>query len=60
MHPEETHDRMDRHALVMAIWAAFGFATVVLINHGLGPGGPLFVDFHPEVSRDFHRELSRF
>ncbi len=43
MHPEETHDRMDRHALVMAIWAAFGFATVVLINHGLGPGGPLFL-----------------
>ncbi|RFC66597.1 hypothetical protein DY251_15195 [Mesorhizobium denitrificans] len=27
----------------MAIWVAFGFAAVVLINHGLGLGGAVFL-----------------
>lgn len=43
MNSEQTHDRLDRHALVMAIWVAFGFAAVVLINHGLGQGGAAFL-----------------
>jgi hypothetical protein len=43
MHPETAYDRMDRHALVIAIWVAFGFAAVVLTNYGLGSGGAMFL-----------------
>ena len=35
-HPE---DRLDRHALVLAIWLAAGFVAVVLLHYGFGAGG---------------------
>lgn len=30
---------LDRHALVMAIWLAFGFVAIVLFHYGSGAGG---------------------
>lgn len=35
--PEE--DRLDRHALVLAIWLAAGFVALVLLQRGFGAGG---------------------
>ena len=32
-------ERLDRHALVMGIWSAFGFVAVILLHCGLGEGG---------------------
>lgn len=34
---------LDRHALVMAIWLAFGFAGIALFSYGLGIGGSRFI-----------------
>ena len=32
-------DRLDRHALVLAIWLAAGFVAVMLLHYGFGVGG---------------------
>jgi hypothetical protein len=34
---------LDRHALVMAIWLAFGFVAIVLFHYGTGAGGLPFI-----------------
>ena len=39
----EASDRLDRHALVLAVWLPAGFAALALLHHGFGPGGPWWV-----------------
>ena len=35
----EPNDALDRHALVMGIWLAFGLIAALLLHYGLGTGG---------------------
>ena len=37
--PSQQEDRLDRHALVLAIWLATGLIAVVLLHYGFGAGG---------------------
>ncbi|WP_137389431.1 hypothetical protein [Rhodoligotrophos defluvii] len=39
MDPMTPTERLDRHALVMAIWLAFGLVAAALFDYGLGSGG---------------------
>jgi hypothetical protein len=43
MNPEEQTARLDRHALVMALWLPVGFVAVALCHHGFALGGPVWV-----------------
>lgn len=45
---------LDRHALVMAIWLAFGFVGLVLFDRGLGAGGV------PAIAAAFGMVLAAF
>ncbi|MGQ0564944.1 MAG: hypothetical protein ACT4OK_07710 [Gemmobacter sp.] len=36
---QDDDDRLDRHALVIALWLAAGFAALVLFARGFGAGG---------------------
>ena len=42
MDPLTKTQALDRHALVMAIWLAFGFVAVVLFHYGSGAGGTIY------------------
>ena len=42
MDPLTKTQALDRHALVMAIWLAFGFVAIVLFHYGSGTGGMTF------------------
>lgn len=35
--------RLDRHALVLAVWLPAGFVALGLLHHGFGAGGPWWV-----------------
>jgi hypothetical protein len=37
--PDTSPDRLDRHALVMAIWVPLGFVAAALLHEGLTEGG---------------------
>ena len=37
--PSDRQQRLDRHALVMAVWLPAAFVAAVLFHHGFGPGG---------------------
>jgi len=39
MKPTTPNDRLDRHALVTALWLAFGFVAIILFDYGFGDGG---------------------
>jgi hypothetical protein len=43
MLPTDRTERLDRHALVMAIWLPLGLVAVTLAHYGFGDGGPLWV-----------------
>jgi hypothetical protein len=43
MRSREVSDRLDRHALVMAIWLPAGFVAMALLHYGFNSGGPLWV-----------------
>jgi hypothetical protein len=43
MRSREASDRLDRHALVMAIWLPAGFVALALLHYGFNSGGPLWV-----------------
>jgi hypothetical protein len=43
MRSREASDRLDRHALVMAIWLPAGFVAMALLHYGFNSGGPLWV-----------------
>lgn len=43
MDPLTKTQALDRHALVMAIWLAFGFVAIVLFHYGTGTGGLPFI-----------------
>lgn len=43
MLPTDRTERLDRHALVMAIWLPMGMVAVALMHYGLGAGGPVWV-----------------
>ena len=40
---DEASDRLDRHALVLAVWLPAGFVALGLLHHGFGAGGPWWV-----------------
>ena len=43
MRPDPSQDRLERHALVMAVWLPLGFLALWLFHYGFGAGGPCFV-----------------
>lgn len=43
MRAEDADERLDRHALVIALWLSAGFAALVLFAHGFGAGGPVWL-----------------
>lgn len=43
MQPEDAQDRLDRHALVLAVWLPAGFAALGLLAHGFAGGGAWWV-----------------
>jgi hypothetical protein len=43
MLPSDRIERLDRHALVMAIWLPMGMVAVALMHYGLDAGGPVWV-----------------
>jgi len=40
---DEASARLDRHALVLAVWLPAGFAAFGLLHYGFGPGGAWWV-----------------
>ena len=40
---DEASDRLDRHALVLAVWLPAGFVALGLLHYGFGAGGPWWV-----------------
>jgi hypothetical protein len=43
MPPNDGVERLDRHALVTAIWLPAGLVAMALLRYGLGAGGPVWV-----------------
>lgn len=43
MLPADRFDRLDRHALVWAVWIPAGFTAAVLMRYGLGAGGSAWI-----------------
>ena len=43
MQPENAQDRLDRHALVLAVWLPAGLAALGLLAHGFASGGAWWV-----------------
>lgn len=43
MRVEDADEKLDRHALVIAVWLSAGFAALVLFAHGFGAGGPVWL-----------------
>jgi hypothetical protein len=43
MDPLTKPQALDRHALVMAMWLAFGLVALTLFDHGFGSGGAPFI-----------------
>ena len=40
---DEASERLDRHALVLAVWLPAGFVALGLLHYGFGPGGTWWV-----------------
>ena len=40
---DEAAERLDRHALVLAVWLPAGFVALGLLHYGFGTGGPWWV-----------------
>ena len=43
MGPSDAYSRLDRHALVMAIWLPAGFVAAMTFHHGFAAGGPWWI-----------------
>ena len=43
MRPEASPDRLERHALVMALWLPMGFVALWLFHYGFGAGGAWWI-----------------
>lgn len=43
MRPEASPNRLERHALVMALWLPLGFVALGLFHYGFGAGGAWWV-----------------
>jgi len=43
MRPEGPTDRLERHALVLALWLPLGLLAAGLFHHGFGAGGPWWI-----------------
>lgn len=43
MQSDNADDRLDRHALVLAVWIPAGFAALVMLGHGLGGAQPVWL-----------------
>jgi hypothetical protein len=43
MQAEDPDARLDRHALVLAVWMPVGFGALALFHHGFGAGGVIWL-----------------